>query len=180
MSESIPTGWATALVRDVTVPVAQRGPTATESKFFYIDLGSLDRQSKLIVEPKRLSPAEAPSRAKQIVRSGDTLFSNVRVYLENIALVPEEMDEQIASTAFCVLRPAQGILPRYLNHYVRSRPFVLAVNALQRGNSPPSVQDGDVRSQSLPVPPTQEQKRIVSKIEGCGHRRIDPRLAREA
>jgi type I restriction enzyme S subunit len=39
------------------------------------------------------------------------------------------------------------------------------VNGLARGNSPPSVQDGDVRSQRIPIPPEREQERIVSKID---------------
>src|SRR5690606_19347072 len=31
--------------------------------------------------------------------------------------------------------------------------------------SPPSVQDGDVKAQTIPLPPTSEQKRIVSRID---------------
>jgi type I restriction enzyme S subunit len=87
------------------------------------------------------------------------------VYLENIALVPEELDGEVASTAFCVLRPKMGIEPRYLYYYVTSKPFIQSVNDLQRGNSPPSVQDGDVKAQYIPLAPTPEQNRIVSKID---------------
>jgi type I restriction enzyme S subunit len=99
------------------------------------------------------------------VAAGDVLFSTVRVYLENIALVPPELDGAVASTAFAALRPGAAIEPRFLYHVVTSKPFIQAVTSLQRGNSPPSVQEGDVRGQRIPLPPKAEQQRIVSRIE---------------
>ncbi len=165
MSKSLPAGWAEASIGGICQPVSQRGPDRGKQTFSYIDLASIDNQAKTVVAPKLLRVEEAPSRAKQQVKSGDVLFSNVRVYLENIADVPEQLGDAIASTAFCVLRPAVGIESRYLYHYATSKPFVLEVNSLARGNSPPSVQDADVTSQTLPIPPTAEQKRIVSKID---------------
>jgi type I restriction enzyme S subunit len=59
-----------------------------------------------------------------LVKGGDVVFSNVRVYLENIALVPQELDGAIASTAFCVLRPADGIESRFIYYFVTSKPFI--------------------------------------------------------
>ena len=165
MSEELPKGWINAEIRNVCEPVSQGAPAETAMTFRYIDLGAIDNRSKQIHDVREIPTSEAPSRAKQLVRSGDVLFSNVRVYLENIALVPESIDQGVASTAFSVLRPAAGILPRYLYYYVTSKTFVREVNALARGNSPPSVQDGDVRSRVLPIAPPPEQQRIVSKID---------------
>ena len=165
MSEELPRGWALSTISDICDSVSKRGPNAERDTFRYIDLGAIDNKSKVIVETNELRTVDAPSRAKQLVCKGDVLFSNVRVYLENIALVSDELDGEVASTAFCVLRPRTGIEPRYLYYFVTSKPFIRTVDALQRGNSPPSVQDGDVKSQSIPVAPTPEQKRIVSKID---------------
>lgn len=165
MSESLPHGWALPTIDDVCDSVSKRGPDTERPTFRYIDLGAIDNKSKTIAEVGELPVKGAPSRARQIVRTGDVVFSNVRVYLENIAQVPVELAGEVASTAFCVLRPKAGIEPRYLYYYVTSKPFIRTVDGLQRGNSPPSVQDGDVKSQSIPVAPTPEQKRIVSKID---------------
>ena len=165
MSGSSPTSWATAAIGDICKPVSKRGPDATKASFRYVDLSSIDRATKSIANATTIDTGSAPSRAKQVLASGDALFSNVRVYLENIAQVPDSLDGEIGSTAFCVLRPAGNIDPRYLYHFVTSRKFVLAVDALQRGNSPPSVQDSDVRQQMLPIAPSKEQRRIVSKID---------------
>lgn len=165
MTNELPPGWVETTVGDVCLPVSQRGPSGRKETFRYIDLGAIDNKKRRIADPATIPTVEAPSRAKQIVRAGDVVFSTVRVYLENIGLVPAELDGDVASTAFCVLRPASGFDPRYLYYYVTSRPFITSVNKLQRGNSPPSVQDGDVRRQKLPIAPSDEQGRIASKID---------------
>jgi type I restriction enzyme S subunit len=165
MSEELPNTWEEVRLSDVCDPVSQLGPEAKGSTFRYIDLGAIDNRAKRVAEAAVVPTAAAPSRAKQIVRAGDVVFSTVRVYLENIAEVPKELDGEIASTAFCVLRPKSGISSRYLYHYVTARRFVLAVNERQRGNSPPSVQDSDIRSQMIRLAPAKEQERIASRID---------------
>lgn len=165
MSDSVPAGWAEVALSDVCRSASQRGPSADQTEFRYIDLGAIDNKTKRVVAPSTLATSSAPSRAKQVVAAGDVLFSTVRVYLENIALIPSELDGAIASTAFTVLRPTLAVKPGYLYRLVTSKPFIQAVNALQRGNSPPSVQDGDVRSQRVPLPPLREQESIISRIE---------------
>lgn len=165
MSDSIPANWVETTIGSACEPVSKRGPDPASPSFRYIDLSSIDRSAKEIASTAVVKTRSAPSRAKQVVQKGDVLFSNVRVYLENIAQVPEELDGEIASTAFCVLRPATGIHPRYLYHFVTSRKFVQEVDELQRGNSPPSVQDSDVRAQPFWIAPAGEQRRIVSRID---------------
>ncbi len=39
------------------------------------------------------------------IEAGDVIFSSARPCLKNIAVVPRELDGQVASTAYCVLRP---------------------------------------------------------------------------
>jgi type I restriction enzyme, S subunit len=165
MSGELPDGWAEVALSDVCSSVPQSGPSSDAPSFRYIDLGAIDNSSKCVGAASTVPVSEAPSRARQRVAAGDVLFSTVRVYLENIALVPPELDGAIASTAFAALRPGAALEPRFLYHLVTSKPFIQAVNALQRGNSPPSVQEGDVRGQRIPLPPKAEQQSIVSRIE---------------
>lgn len=165
MRGELPQGWTEVALSDVCAPVSQRGPNAASESFRYIDLSAIDNRAKRINVAASVATSAAPSRAKQIVSAGDVLFSTVRVYLENIAHVPLGLDGAIASTAFSVLRPGKALEPRYLYWLVSSKRFIQCVNVLQRGNSPPSVQDGDVRGQLVPLPPRSEQQRIVSRIE---------------
>ncbi len=112
-----------------------------------------------------VDPKKAPSRARQLVHTNDTLFSCVRVYLENVARVPQTLDQQIASTAFAVLRPADGIDPGYLFWLTRRSTFIHEMTEAQRGNSPPAVLESEVKSATVPIAPTAEQSRIAAKID---------------
>lgn len=165
MRRELPHGWTEVALHEVCDKVSQRGPSIDTQSFAYIDLGAIDNKFKRISAASTVPTEKAPSRAKQVVASGDVLFSTVRVYLENVAMVSPQLDGAIASTAFTVLRPSEAVDPRYLYRFVTSRPFIQSVNSLQRGNSPPSVQDVDVRGQRIPLPPWAEQQRIVARIE---------------
>ena len=82
--------------------------------FNYIDIGSIDSISKRISTIQQIEWAKASSRARQVIRKGDILFSTVRVNLERIAFVDKDMSDGIASTGFTVLRSNVQIVPEYL------------------------------------------------------------------
>lgn len=165
MRESLPVGWTTAALADCVLPVASLNPADTpDSQFHYCDISAIDNEAGVVTAPKVLLGREAPSRARQAVRAGDVLFSTVRPGLRAIARVPDAPNP-VASTGFCVLRPAEGIDGSLLLHLVRSHDFLQQVLPLQRGVSYPAVRDADVLGQLVPVPPAAEQTRIVAKLE---------------
>jgi type I restriction enzyme S subunit len=162
----LPHGWARTTIGEITQPVEKVDPTQRpDEEFTYLDISSIDNTTHVIREPKIYYGANAPSRARQLVRGGDVLFSTVRTYLKNIAEVPEVYDRQIASTGFSVLRGKEGISSKYLFYYSLTSGFLSTLAELQRGTSYPAVRDGDVRDQPIPLAPTAEQHRIVAKIE---------------
>ena len=138
---------------------------APDQSFTYLDIASIDNSLFQVVSPKEYWGKDAPSRARQRVRGGNTLFSTVRTYLKNIALVPPEFDGEIASTGFCVLNPSDETDDRLIFYFVQADEFVSRLNPLQRGTSYPAVRDDDVRAQPIPLPPVAEQHRIVAEIE---------------
>jgi type I restriction enzyme S subunit len=163
---TLPDGWKWTTVSEITLPIEKVMPQAKpKESFTYLDISSINNKIHKIVEPKVYLGVEAPSRARQLVRSNDVLFSTVRTYLENLALVPELYDGQIASTGFSVLRASEAVLPKFLFYYSMTNTFLEPLNELQRGTSYPAVRDGDVRVQPFPLPPLSEQERIVAKIE---------------
>ena len=135
-----------------------------EVEFNYVDIGAVDGRTGRVVTTKRMPGKETPSRARQEVRQGDVLFSTVRPYLRAIALI-HAVPNAVASTGFCVLRPALGIDPRYLFHALRSDSFVEQVLPHQRGSSYPAVRNQDVLAQVIEVPPTLEQSRIAAAVD---------------
>jgi type I restriction enzyme S subunit len=164
--DRMPIGWRNCKIGDVTLIVSKIDQSKDPNRrISYIDISSIDNALNRIREAKTFNLREAPSRARQLIYCGDVLFSTVRPYLRNIALVPKEYDGEIASTGFSVLRPAVGIVPKFLFYKCTSREFVNALSGEQYGVSYPAVKDEQVKAQALRLPPTNEQVRIVEKLE---------------
>jgi len=155
----IPLGEA---VEDVVKVQPKENP---EEEFIYLDISSIDNTQSKIVSPKYYLGKDAPSRARQLVKVGDILFSTVRTYLKNIAQVPPIYDDQIASTGFCVIRPKPPLNKDFYFYLALTDQFINPLSKIQRGTSYPAVRNSDVLEQFVPVPPVPEQERIVAKIE---------------
>lgn len=165
MSE-LPKGWAEATIGEVTLPFETTDPTRRPDETFqYIDIGSIDNQTQTITQPKSVLGRDAPSRARRVVKKDDVLFSTVRTYLKNIAVVPESLDGQLTSTGIAVLRPSGALDGRYLFNWVKSEEFISSMSKAQDGTLYPAVTDKDVSGGRIPLPPLPEQKRIVAKVD---------------
>lgn len=159
--------WPSTTIGELCERTSQRDPSLRpEDEFTYVDISSVDKDSKLIVRPTQLLGKDAPSRARKEIRAGDILVSTVRPNLNSVALVPEELDGEIASTGFCVLRPKATIaLSRYCFYWARTDIFVSYLVSRARGASYPAVTDQVVFSCPLPLPPPTEQRRIVEILD---------------
>jgi len=71
--------------------------------FSYIEISDVNPTS-LEVSAKQISCENAPSRARNLVHSGDVLVSTVRPERKTIGVVPDWLDGAICSTGFAVLR----------------------------------------------------------------------------
>jgi type I restriction enzyme S subunit len=162
----LPSTWEFVPIGSICSPVSKTNPKDKPDKSFeYIDISSIDNKSYKITKTKHYVGREAPSRARQLVHTGDIVFSTVRTYLKNFARVNESLDGQIASTGFCVLRPALPVLSKYIYYLIQSQPFLNELAKLQRGTSYPAVRDADVNAQLIPVPSGDLIPRIVNEIE---------------
>lgn len=163
---SLPKGWAFISLEEITIPVERVNAKYFEEtdSFYYIDIASISNLTNKIENPQKYRWKDAPSRAQQVVRTGDILFSTVRPYLRNIAMVPSDFDGFIASSGFCVIRPL-NVNPIYLFNQILSKGFVDKVNSLAKGTSYPAVTNKIVLNQVIPLPPLKEQARIAVKLE---------------
>lgn len=171
------TDWESRTLGELVLPVRTVKPDERPAEeFLYIDISSIDRAAKRITSPQRLLGADAPSRARQAVREGDVLLSTVRPNLRTLALVPKELDGQVASTGFCVLRPGPHLLSEFLFYAVADDELQQRVEAKARGISYPAVRPADILSESIRVPSLVEQRAIVEKIAALQQ---DLKLGRE-
>ena len=159
----VPEGWAWARGSDIFHPMTSKRPVG--DTFRYIDIDAIDNKKHCILFPKVLSVSDAPSRASRELNSGDILFSLVRPYLENIALVETENSDCIASTGFYVCKPKEILDSKFAFYLMTSDYVVKGLNQFMKGDNSPSISSDDIVKWYFPLPPLNEQERIVSAIE---------------
>jgi type I restriction enzyme S subunit len=178
--DDLPEGWVRVRLADVTETVPNVRPADyPDGEFGYVDISAIDNDLFQIGTVRRFRGKDAPSRARRPIQPRDVLFSNVRTYLRNIAIVPEGLGAELCSTGFTVLRSNGAVDPRFLFRYLLTDQFIDQVTPQQTGTHYPATSDATVFDQSIPLPPIQEQQRIVSALDDLlGHvQEVRDRLA---
>jgi type I restriction enzyme S subunit len=162
------TRWPLVRLGDVCDESTTVNPSLELQKLFdYVDISSISSEQLQIIEPQKILGKDAPSRARKRIFYGDVIFATVRPTLKRIALVPSELDGEVCSTGFVVLRAKNTLNKYYLFYYLQSDIFMKNMESLQKGASYPAVTDGDVKSQHIPLPPLAEQERIVARLDAA-------------
>ena len=159
--QKLPEGWCLTKGKYIFNQMKSSKPTG--EVFRYIDIDAIDNQQQIIRNIKILKVANAPSRASRFTQKGDVVFSLVRPYLRNIAMVME--DDCIASTGFYVCHPTKVLLSKYCFYLMNSGYVVDGLNNFMKGDNSPSINKADIDNWVYPLPPLTEQKLIVAKIE---------------
>lgn len=158
----LPSKWVWCRLGTYCLPQFKQIP---EGEFDYIDIDALDNKWHRIAQLKTLKADRAPSRAQRMVFAESTVFSMVRPYLENIALVGEKNKDCIASTGFYVCTPVEGGSVRSLFYTLLSPYVVQTINASMKGDNSPAVRKEDMESLLVPVASLPEQKRIAHMLD---------------
>ena len=139
----------------------------------YIDVSSISRDFLMIETTTRSTLYEAPSRARKRILEGDVIFATVRPTLLRTAHIPAALNDQVCSTAFCVLRyNPKKVASKFLYYLVQRESFIRQLAAIERGASYPAVTDRIVKEQPVPVPSLKEQREIVTVLDAID-RKID-------
>lgn len=138
--------------------------TDADREIAYVDIGGVDSLGR-IVERETLTFASAPSRARRLVRDGDVIVSTVRTYLRSIAAIRNPESDLIVSTGFAVVRPGRGLVPEFAAYTLRAPYFIERVVATSKGVSFPAIEESQLSTFALAVPPHAEQRAIATYLD---------------
>ena len=100
--------------------------------------------------------------------AGDVLFGKLRPYLAKV-VCPE--NDGVCSGEFLVLRPRHtGLLPKYLEQLLRSKPVILAIDASTFGAKMPRADWQFIGNMRIPLPPLPEQHAIAHFLDHATQR----------
>ena len=132
----------------------------------YIDISSVDNETKKVTGYQTITFGEAPSRARKAVKRGSVLVSTVRPNLNAVALLEEDTPNvSVASTGFCVLESKDDVDPRFILNFCKSKTFIDDMVSQATGASYPAVSDKIVRSALVPKYSYQEQQHISNVLD---------------
>ncbi len=143
-------------------------PENTEPDFEidYIEISDVDHVNGMS-NSQNLLFEKAPSRARRIVREGDTIVSTVRTYLKSIAHIDEKYNNSIVSTGFAVIRPKNDkeINPKYLGYCFQDKRLIGDIVSHSVGVSYPAINASALVSLYIKHPSFSEQTQIASFLD---------------
>ena len=162
----LPPGWQVKPLKHVVSvnPEVLSDSTDPEWRMTYADISSVSL-GQGIVDAEELAFADAPSRARRLVRAGDILVSTVRTYLRAITVVLDPPENLVASTGFAVLRPRPDLDAHFLGYFATSDAFVNSVVAQSVGVSYPATNASDIVRLPITFPEITEQQKIAAFLD---------------
>jgi type I restriction enzyme, S subunit len=122
---------------------------------------------KGVVERNEITGAEIAGSKRLKVKAGEFIVSRIDARHGAFGLIPEFLEGAIVTNDFPVFRPKQGqILPKYIDWMSKTRSFVdLCVAASEGTTNRVRLKEDRFLSMQIPLPPPDEQRRIVARIE---------------
>jgi type I restriction enzyme S subunit len=109
--------------------------------------------------------AEIKTKKQQVSRAGEFLVAEIDAKVGGFGIVPDELDGSIVSSHYFLYKHNPVRLDnRYLGWFVKTRAFRQQVEA-QGSTNYAAIRPNDVLSYEIPLPPLDEQRRIVARIE---------------
>jgi type I restriction enzyme S subunit len=137
-----------------------------DMEFRYLDISAVTKGRIDWSATQLWKYADAPSRARRRLHSGDILLCTVRPGLQAHARICQEEDTSlVGSTGFAVLRPNLAGDSGFVFHQIFGDLVAAQLRALETGSSYPAVNEDDVRRVRVFCPKKEERWRIAAVLD---------------
>ena len=155
--------WEDKILGELLFPMTSKIPSG--ETFRYIDIDAIDNANQIVESPKLMEVSKAPSRASRGLIKNDVLFSMVRPYLKNIAVIDGSLSDCIASTGFYVCRCKPELNHLYLYNLLCSKDAIDYLMQFMKGDNSPSIRKDDLLGMMINLPSLPEQQEIVRILD---------------
>ncbi len=171
MSElyKLPEGWEWKSLNEVCTKItdgAHKSPKTIENGYPYITVKDVDSNGRIDFDNCKLiseKDFELLTKGNCMPFNGDVLFSKDGT-VGKVALVNYETPFVVLSS-LAILRPSECILSEYLQNFLQSPLFMEKAIKSKTGAAIKRVVLRTIKEFKIPLPPLQEQKRIVAKLD---------------
>lgn len=171
----LPKGWAPACLSDICDinPRVDKSAIDQSQLVSFVPMHAVEAENGRI-DVSATRPFGEVKQGYTPFRTGDILFAKITPCMENgkMAIVPRMPSEYgFGSTEFHVLRALCGVEPSFIYHIVSNQGFrYLAEHHMTGAVGQKRVPASLLSDHPVAVPPLNEQRRIVAKIEAMFER----------
>ncbi len=158
----LPKGWSYKKISDIAKVNANtiRKKDAPD-EIYYIDISSVS--NGFFEPPKHMLYADAPSRAKRIVKKNDFIISTVRPNLKQYVFLDEVHENWIASTGFAVVTAIEAGTEWYLYSVITSELFNEHLVRVADGGAYPAFNPKEIEDAVI-FWPDEDSLRVINDL----------------
>ena len=160
---SLPQGWEWARLQSFSDYNGRPNidPNEIAEDTWLLDLEDIEKETSRLICRARYFQRESKS-TKSTFKEGDVLYGKLRPYLDKV-LVADSAG--VCTTEIVPIVPSQAVIPEFLRWLLKRPDFLSHVNTLMYGVKMPRLGTEDAIHSVHPIPPVNEQHRIVAKID---------------
>ena len=159
-----PKGFEKSALGSCIEKVNKIGKSYSKDNIQYLDIGSIDNIRNITTETTFFNTIERPSRAQQILLSGDIIFSTVRPNLKNIAI--NFIDGRIGSTGFFICRTNSDIIINFfLFRLLLTDTVTEYFVGITSGANYPAINSSDIKKFQVIIPPLELQNQFAERVQ---------------
>ena len=157
----IPQSWCWTRLGSVTNYGSPNKGESIGPETWVLDLEDIEKSTGRLLKRVRRSERLSLSE-KNSFQAGDVLYGKLRPYLNKVIVADEP---GVCTTELVPFRCYGDWVPQYFRIALSSPAFIEYVNARSYGMKMPRLGTEDARMALLPLPPLEEQARIVARVD---------------